>query len=534
MSDSNQTRYDVIIVGAGVAGLTAAHRLKQADDSVKVLVLEAKDRVGGRTITLPVDIGGGKTEKFDLGGQWVGSTQKHLLNLLKELDLETHLQYTTGKKFMQVGSDKVRTYTSDIPSLGSLTSLIQLQLFLWKVERLAAKTPITDPYSSPHAKEFDGETVDTFARKNLSNKAARECIDVACKATFGTDAARISLMFFLAYANSSGGVMKLFEAKKDAAQEAVVKGGMQQVSELLAKKLGDAMVLLKHPVSSVQQAEDKVTVTTENGKEFTCGRVIVAAPPNMILKMVFDPPLPPYKRFIYENLPFGHLTKFIVIYDKAFWREKGWSGEIVSNGGKTDMPGVSCGPLSACFDATTNNGVPAIVGFIAGRQGTEWQNKTESERKRAVIEALTNIFGPEAKECTTYVEKVWSEEPYTGGCPTCFGVPGTMYALPHLRMPFDKIHFAGTETATSWTGYVNGAVQSGERARTEVLRHLRPDLINKEDLEGTCYDPRSQPREYKDIKHSESTFPTGYLLYTAIALAVFAYFYGKNYINGWQ
>ncbi|KAK7019792.1 hypothetical protein SK128_021483 [Halocaridina rubra] len=399
-------------------------------------------------------------------------------------------RYTTGKKFMQIGGNTIRTYTSDIPSLGSIWSLIQLQLFIWKVEYLAAKTPITDPYSSPHAAELDGETIDSFMRKNFSNKAVMELVDAAIKTTFGTDAKRIGALFFLAYANSSGGVMKLFEARKEAAQEAIVKGGMQQVSELLAQKLGSDVVLLQHPVKRLKQNEYNVVVTTMNGKEFVCSRLIIAAPPNMLLKMEFDPPLPPYKQFLCENLPIGHTTKFLVTYRKAFWREKGYSGEVVSNGGKTKIPGVSCGPLSICFDAVNSNGVPALVGFISGRQGTEWHNKTKIEREAAVIISLVKIFGGDAKEYVTYVEKIWADEPYNGGCPTTFGVPGCMYAFPHLRLPFDKIHFAGTDTATYWVGYVSGAVQSGERAKTEVLHHIRPDLIKKSDLKDTCYDPK--------------------------------------------
>lgn len=323
--------------------------------------------------------------------------------------------------------------------------------------------------------------------------------------------------------------MKLFEAKKEAAQEAIVKGGMQQVSELLAQRLGEDVVLLKNPVRSLLQKENTVLVTTESGEDFVCSRVIMAVPPNMLLKMEFDPPLPPYKQFICENLPIGHLTKFLVIYDKAFWRENGFSGEVVSSGGVTTEVGVSCGPLSICFDAVSSNGVPAIVGFISGRQGTEWHNKTKSEREKAVIKSLADMFGPNAKDYINYVEKVWADEPYNGGCPTCFGIPGTMYAFPHLRLPFDKIHFAGTETATSWVGYVSGAVQSGERAKTEVLHQLRPNLVSKEDLKDTCFDPKCFPVEFKDMKHSDSRSLTTYLFYIAIAVGVFAFLYSRMY-----
>nr|XP_027230105.1 probable flavin-containing monoamine oxidase A [Penaeus vannamei] len=513
---------DVIVVGGGVAGLSAAHKLKKA--GLKIAVLEAQDRVGGRTLTQPVDIGQGKTELFDLGGQWVGTSQKHVMNILRELGLETYPQYTTGTKVMQLGSDsKIRTYNSDIPPLGSIRGLVQLQLFIWKVEKMAAQTPTQDPYGSPHAQELDGLTVDSFARKHLSCEAALQVVDVACKVAFGADATRISAIFFLAYSNAAGGVMKILEAKEETAQEARVKGGTQQISQILAQRLGDEIVFLSHPVVRLDQTEENVKVTTENGKTFEARRVIMTAPPNMIIKMKFSPPLPPSKKLIYENLPIGHLIKFVVVYDKAFWRENGFSGEVVSNGGSERLPsGLTRGPLSVCFDATTHRGTPAIVGFIAARQGVEWQGKTIDERKSAVLEGLADTLGSSARHCVSYTEKIWAEEPYIGGCPVVFGVPGVSFALPHLRSPFDRLHFAGTETATEWTGYISGAIQSADRAAAEVLKNLRPELVSENDLKGTCYDPESILGENRTKQKLQSD---SYFIIVAVFIMVISIVY---------
>lgn len=506
---------DVIVIGAGVAGLSAAHKLKKA--GLQIAVLEAQDRVGGRTLTQHVDIGQGKTEPFDLGGQWVGSSQKHVIDMLRELGLETYPQYTSGTKVMQLGSEsKVRTYSTDIPSLGSLKGLVQLQLFIWKIERMAAQTPVQDPYSSPHAKDLDGHTVDSFARKHLTCEAAIQLIDVACKAAFGADATRISAIFFLAYSNAAGGVMKVLEAKEEAAQEARVKGGTQQISQLLAQSLGDEIVFLSHPVVRVDQTKENVKVTTENGKTVEARLAVITAPPNMINKIIFSPPLPPSKKLIYENLPIGHLIKFVVVYDRAFWREKGFSGEVVSNGGVEGLPeGVSRGPLSVCFDATTHRGTPAIVGFIAGRHGVEWQSKTMDERKSAVLQGLADTLGPDARHCVSYTEKIWAEEPYIGGCPVVFGVPGVSFALPHLRSPHERLHFAGTETATEWTGFISGAIQSGDRAANEVLKNLRPELVSENDLKGTCYDPDSFVGVYRK---DQSLLTDNYKIFIIVAV----------------
>ncbi|KAK3887892.1 hypothetical protein Pcinc_008042 [Petrolisthes cinctipes] len=531
--------YDVLVIGAGVAGLTAAHKLRALLPNASLLVLEASGRVGGRTLTekvkvCPEDERNTNTEeedKFDLGGQWVASGQRHVIDLLSQLDLSTFPQYTTGLKVMQLGGDTVRTYSSDIPSLGSLWALIQLQWFIWKAERLAGGTSILDPGNSHHAHQLEGETVHSFLHKSVSNVAVIQAIDVACKAAFGTDASRISLLYFLAYANAAGGVMKLFEAKRDAAQEARVKGGTQQISHILAERIGIQNLIFNQPVVEVQQSTedgDTVTIVTKNGARYVARRVILSTPPNQLIKIKFDPPLPPYKRLACENLPMGHLTKFIVVYRKAFWREKGYSGEIVSNGGGPlgDVGGVTCGPLSVCYDATTHSGTPAIVGFIAGRQGIEWHNKTKEEREQGVIKGLCTMLGEEARQYVTYIEKIWSDEPYVGGCPVGFGVPGVTYTLPHLRLPFLRLHFAGTETATEWTGYISGAVQSGERAALEVTHALHPGTLTKEQLRGTCHDAFSLPQlgvtSWKDSRTLSDLFFVAVVVVVVIVAVVVA------------
>lgn len=317
--------------------------------------------------------------------------------------------------------------------------------------------------------------------------------------------------------------MKILEAKEETAQEARVKGGTQQISQILAQRLGDEIVFLSHPVVRLDQTEENVKVTTENGKMFEARRVIMTAPPNMIIKMKFSPPLPPSKKLIYENLPIGHLIKFVVVYDKAFWRENGFSGEVVSNGGSERLPsGLTRGPLSVCFDATTHRGTPAIVGFIAARQGVEWQGKTIDERKSAVLEGLADTLGSSARHCVSYTEKIWAEEPYIGGCPVVFGVPGVSFALPHLRSPFDRLHFAGTETATEWTGYISGAIQSADRAAAEVLKNLRPELVSENDLKGTCYDPESILGENRTKQKLQSD---SYFIIVAVFIMVISIVY---------
>uniref|UniRef100_H3B1N0 Amine oxidase n=1 Tax=Latimeria chalumnae TaxID=7897 RepID=H3B1N0_LATCH len=497
-------QWDVVIVGAGLAGLTAANQLVKKNPEFKVLVLEGKDRVGGRTVTLSLKAANG-VDQWDLGGQWVGRTQHHVLELIKELELEIIPQYTTGTKFYQLGGAhaKISSYSSSIPTL-SLLALIDLQLLLWKVDKLRKMVPPENPNACPQALKFDSMTVETFKQNNLwTQKSAKDAMDVACKSLFGIECRQLSFLYFLLYASAAGGLMPLIEATKWSAQEYKIKGGAQQLSELLADRIGRGNILLSSRVSHILQNKDSVVVRTEDAT-FSCKRVIVTCPPHLAAKIHYEPSLPSKRESLTQNMPVGHYIKFIITYPTAFWREKGYSGEIVCNG-------CFDSPLSFTFDATSSTGNPALVGFIAAGQALEWSQKTFEERKDGVINGLVKFLGPEAAAYIQYTEKDWSQEPYSGGCPVNVMVPGMItYFHPYLRKPcgsfknigfnrflsfkrreyflssltfkfqlihfqdYNRIHWAGTETATAWCGYMSGAIQSGIRAANEVLRHINP------------------------------------------------------------
>ncbi|XP_076614835.1 putative flavin-containing monoamine oxidase A [Chaetodon auriga] len=468
---------DVIIVGAGLSGLSAAHLLRKRNANLRILILEGKDRVGGRTLSTEIPAANG-VDCWDFGGQWVGSTQTHILELIKELGLETYPQFSIGKKVLHIGRPgaKVRTYRSSIPAL-SIAALMDFTQFLWKIDRLCATVCVQDPSRTPNAAELDSMTLHSYIEKHAWTAELKEEMGLCSRSVFGMEPSQMSFLFFLMYAAAAGGLLPLLESTPGSAQESKIKGGTQQLSECLAERVGWRNVQLGSAVTAIWQDAEWARVTTATNT-FLCRAVIVTCPPHLAAKIHYQPALPSQREFLTQNMPVGHMIKFIITYQTAFWREKGFSGEIVA-GSSGDCP------FCVTFDATSPNGNAALVGFIAGQLASQWSSKESGERREAVLSSLVKYLGPEAASFIHYEEKDWAKEDYSGGCPVNVMVPGLLtYYHPSLRKPCGRIHWAGTETATQWCGYMSGAVQAGQRAALEVLAELTPTVLTKEEQEA--------------------------------------------------
>uniref|UniRef100_A0A8C2XJ80 Amine oxidase n=1 Tax=Cyclopterus lumpus TaxID=8103 RepID=A0A8C2XJ80_CYCLU len=436
--------WDVIIVGAGLSGLSAAHLLRKRNAKLKILILEGKDRVGGRTVSTEIPAANG-VDRWDFGGQWVGSTQTHILELIKELGLETFPQFNIGKKVHHMGGPggKVRTYRTSIPALSPvvLTDLTQL---LWKV-RQQTHTAI-DPWRTPNAVELDSMTLHSYITQHAWTADLKEEMGLCSRSVFGVEPSQMSFLFFLMYAAAAGGVLRLLESTPGSAQELKIKGGTQQLSQCLAERVGWKNVRLGSAVAAIWQVEYSNISLWAPGCSYT-------ALPGNIGRLIN-----------HEN----HCSF------TAFWKEKGFSGEIVA--------GSSTGcPFCVTFDASSPSGNAALVGFIAGQQASQWSSE---ERRKAVLSSLVKYLGLEAASFIHYEEKDWAKEDYSGGCPVNVMAPGMLtYYHPSLRKPCGRIHWAGTETATLWCGYMSGAVQAGQRAALEALAELCPMTLTQEEQE---------------------------------------------------
>ena len=439
---------DTIIIGAGLSGLSAAQTLINSGQTVAVL--EARERVGGRLLTKDVEGG-----SFDLGAQWIGPTQKRINTLCQELGIQTFKTFHRGRTLLELDG-KTRSYKSSIPRLSPL-ALIELQRTIMRIEHWVKKVPSDDALGQPKSKEWDNLTVGEWARRQVWNKDARHLLNAAIRVIFGVDDNELPVLHMLRYANAAGGLMQLCEIE-NAAQETRLAGGTQQLAQGLANRMTDS-IFLNSPATLVRQFDNEVRVGSGE-QEFSAGKLIIAIPPALCARINFQPGLTTARRQLIQRFPMGATIKCHALYKETFWRKAGWSGEVVADGN----------PITVVFDNTSHNGQAALLAFIVGEPARQWSRRPEAERRTKVLDCLARWFGEEAKKPIDFVEKDWATEEWTGGCP--IGVPtlGTLSSYgTALKEPEGNIHWAGTETATEWMGFMEGAIQAGERAAQEVL-----------------------------------------------------------------
>jgi len=443
------SRPSVVVIGAGLAGLRTADLLVQRGAG-DVVVLEARDRVGGRTLSRTFGRG-----TFDLGGQWIGPTQHRAHALARELGLTLFPTHHEGDKIVDLGG-RIARYGGSIPRIDPL-SLIELQLTLSRLQRKHRRVPTDAPQDAPDAARDDATTLGAYTRAHVRSPKVRALFEASMRVVFGADLDEISLLHFLFYAEAAGGLMPLIEVK-NGAQETRFAEGTQALSLRLAARLG-SRVRLGQPVRRVVTQAGSVTVHADGGT-FEADRVVVAVPPVLARTIVFEPSLPPARRHLMERTFVGRTIKCMALYDRPFWRDRGLNGEVV-----TDQ-----GPLAVAFDNVSYGGAQAaLLGFSVGRPAGEHARKSAAERRHAVLERFARWYGPEALSPTEYVEHDWSEEPWSRGCPiSLFGTGALAENGAALRAPTGLVHWAGTETARQWHGFLEGALESAERVVTEL------------------------------------------------------------------
>lgn len=440
----------VVVVGGGYAGLSAAIALH--DRGIRAQVLEASGNVGGRAFS---ELRSGAV--VDHGGQWIGQTQKRLLAWSERFDCPTFPTWDTGDHLEIWQDGAPRRFTHDgpenAPGIQGYLDAVQ------ELDRLASYIQLDDPASTPQINDWDTQTAQSFFETSVASHAARRRLALAVQGVWSCEPRDVSLFHLLFYIASAGGFSQLMDTRQGA-QELRFLSGAQAPALAAADYLGDA-VHLGTPVVSIEHSQQSVLIHTPQGS-IEAEHAIVATPPHAIASVEFTPPLPNARRQWIEQSPMGDVAKVHVIYDRPFWREAGLSGQAVIYG--DDAVGV-------VFDNspdTLEAGV--LVAFIYGDRFHIWARRSDDERRASVLATLAKLFGAQANDINDYTEKLWPMDHWIGGGYAAVPRPGAWleHAKSGWRAPNGRIHWAGSETATTWNGYIDGAISSGERAAEEV------------------------------------------------------------------
>lgn len=455
---------DVVVVGAGIAGLVAARDVARRGRSV--LVVEARDRVGGRVLNHELRTKGAVIES---GGAFIGPTQNRIRRLAEELRVPTFLEHVAGNSVYVSSTLGRLEYSGTVPP--DPTILADAGLLLTLIDAYAAEIAVDAPWSHPRAREWDRMTLRDFIRSTavLNPEGVANLIECWTQPGFGADPRQLSFLFVLWYVACSGDerTVGTFARNSDTsggAQERRFVGGSQLVPLRLARQLGDA-VALRAPVDRIVQRDGRAVVHTRRGV-VRAERVIMTAPPPLVLDVDWSPQLPRQRRRLLAAQDMGKLMKCDAVYETPFWREDGLNGFGINDSGAA----------RAVFDNSPRNGDPGVLlAFVGGDAWRTFGRLPRAERRRAVLQGFAAMFGPRALRPVEYTEYDWTRERWTGGGPTAIHHADGSFSRfgAAIRRPFGRVHWAGTETSTYWSGYMDGAVRSGERAALEVLDRLR-------------------------------------------------------------
>lgn len=446
---------DVVVVGAGLSGLYAAREVLRA--GLEPIVLEADDRVGGRILTQQVAPG----VDVEIGAQWIGDTHHRMRALAAELGVDTFAQFEEGEATYELLGAPVQR-ENDFHGMHA-TELTALDQALAELDRLSQQVPLDAPWDAEHAAEWDAITAAQWLAAQQLPPVAERLLEICTVGILAVPMAEVSLLDMLYNLQTCGVGAQLFAESEGGAQTTRFVGGSSRIPQALADQLGER-VRLGQPVMLIEHTPESVTVHCRGGLVVRARRVIVALAPTLGARIMYDPPLPGVRDQLTQRMPQASAMKAFLTYDEPFWRANGLSGQLISDLGPSRMSNDTS-PADASYGQ--------LLLFLEGEQARTFGRWPEAERRAALIAEAVRHFGPRAAEPTHYVDGEWSDRQWTRGCYNANMGPLVWTNFGRaLTPPIGPIHWASTETATHWSGYMEGAVDAADRAAGEVIRRL--------------------------------------------------------------
>ncbi|MDI9930254.1 NAD(P)/FAD-dependent oxidoreductase [Rhodococcus sp. IEGM 1354] len=445
---------DVAIVGAGPSGLAAATELRKA--GLSVAVLEARDRVGGRTWTNTID-----GASLEIGGQWVSPDQESLIALIDELGLETFDRYREGESVYICAAGERTRYSGDSFPVDETTEK-EMDRLVALLDDLAAQVGPEEPWAHPLARELDTISFEQWLIRESDDAEARGNIGMFIAGGMLTKPAHaFSALQAVLMAASAGSFSHLVD--ENFIIDKRVVGGMQQVSIRMAAALGDDVVL-DAPVRTVRWNSDGATVFADGDIEIHAKRVVLAVPPNLYSRISYDPPLPRRQHQMHQHQSLGLVIKVHAVYDTPFWREDGLSG---TGFGTSEI-------VQEVYDNTNHqDSRGTLVGFVSDAKADAMFELDEQERRAKILESIAHYLGPKATEPVVYYESDWGAEEWTRGAyAASFDLGGLHRYGKDSRTPVGPIHFSCSDIAAEGYQHVDGAIRMGHRTAADIVSRI--------------------------------------------------------------
>ncbi|GAA3689039.1 flavin monoamine oxidase family protein [Gordonia hankookensis] len=451
---------DAIVVGGGLSGLSAAKTLSESGASV--VVLEARNRAGGRVHNITTPRAGAT---LDAGAEFIGPTQNHIAGLAREYDVRSIRTYNQGDSVFW-NTDKGTRMPAALPLPAEFSTLAALPALARAQAEALLPYPVGEAWKHPNARHLDSITWKQYTDSITSDPTARMLTSIAMSAALSVRPDEVSALYYINYIAASGdennpGTLIRLLSTDGGAQESLFEGGAALIPLRMANALG-RRVVYNAPVRSIDHTGGIASVNSDAGT-FRARKVIVAMSPAISGQIRYRPGLPAARVALSRGFHMGAVSKFSAVYRRPFWRDKGFSGQVIGNGR----------PIDVTFESHAE-GRHILIGFISADAMRRLDHAPESQIVRECVGNFVDYFGPEARDLIDYGVFKWDLEEWSQGGPVAVSSPGTLTRYgPALRDPVGPIHWAGTETADYWTGYMDGAVRSGRRAAREVLADLR-------------------------------------------------------------